>query len=129
MTIVVGHLATAEGQEALNAAIAEGERTGGEVVVVVSRRDGAVPETEDAELDQLGARFVDAGVTHQIRVVNESVDVADDLVSAALEVDAELLVIGLRRRSPVGKLILGSSAQRILLEAPCPVLAVKPARP
>ncbi|SDS44879.1 Universal stress protein family protein [Paraoerskovia marina] len=129
MTIVVGHLATAEGQEALNAAIAEGERTGGEVVVVVSRRDGAVPETEDAELDQLGARFVDAGVTHQIRVVNESVDVADDLVSAALEVDADLLVIGLRRRSPVGKLILGSNAQRILLEAPCPVLAVKPARP
>ena len=37
----------------------------------------------------------------------------------ANETDADLIVIGLRRRTPVGKLILGSNAQRILLDAPC----------
>jgi nucleotide-binding universal stress UspA family protein len=52
-------------------------------------------------------------------------DPADDLIQVAKDVDADFIVIGLRRRTPVGKLILGSNAQRILLDAPCPVLAVK----
>ena len=52
-------------------------------------------------------------------------DPAEDLISVADEESADFIVIGLRRRSPVGKLILGSNAQRILLDASCPVLAVK----
>ena len=52
-------------------------------------------------------------------------DPAEDLIAVAGETGADFIVIGLRRRTPVGKLILGSNAQRILLEAPCPVLAVK----
>jgi nucleotide-binding universal stress UspA family protein len=44
----------------------------------------------------------------------------------AREQGSDLVVIGIRRRTPTGKLILGSQAQRILLDAPCPVLAVKP---
>lgn len=52
-------------------------------------------------------------------------EAAEDLLDVAAREDAELIVIGLRRRTPVGKLILGSNAQRILLDASCPVLAVK----
>ena len=50
---------------------------------------------------------------------------SDHVLAVAEETEAELIVIGLRRRTPVGKLILGGSAQRILLDASCPVLAVK----
>jgi nucleotide-binding universal stress UspA family protein len=55
------------------------------------------------------------------------VDVGDELLRAMERDDAELLVIGVRHRSPVGKLLLGSLSQRLLLECPKPVLAVKPA--
>ncbi|ANC29987.1 universal stress protein [Isoptericola dokdonensis] len=119
MAIVVGHLSTAEGSEALGAAVAEARRRGTELVLVTGSPDGA-----SSELDALAERLAGAGVAH--RVVPGTGDLADDLVRTAAESGAELIVIGLRRRSPVGKLILGSGAQRILLDAPCPVLAVKP---
>jgi nucleotide-binding universal stress UspA family protein len=49
------------------------------------------------------------------------------VIDVAVEVDASVLVIGLRHRTAVGKLLMGSTAQRILLDCPCPVLAVKDA--
>jgi nucleotide-binding universal stress UspA family protein len=52
-------------------------------------------------------------------------DASEELVDIADRVKASLIVIGLRRRTPTGKLITGSQAQRILLDANCPVLAVK----
>ncbi|GAB3261392.1 hypothetical protein GCM10027562_24790 [Arthrobacter pigmenti] len=52
-------------------------------------------------------------------------DFADALIAEAEQHEATMVVIGLRRRSPVGKLFLGSTAQQILLQAHCPVLAVK----
>ena len=64
-------------------------------------------------------------VPYEIRQLVRGFEPAEDLISIAETSQAELIVIGLRRRSPVGKLILGSNAQRILLDAHCPVLAVK----
>jgi nucleotide-binding universal stress UspA family protein len=118
MAIVVGHLSTAEGKEALAVALSEARRRGSGVVVVGTGNPGS------DESGSFAARLADAGIDH--RLVDGTGDLADDLVRVAVESGAELIVIGLRRRSPVGKLILGSGAQRILLDAPCPVLAVKP---
>jgi len=53
-------------------------------------------------------------------------EASEEIVLAAHEARADLIVIGLRHRSPVGKLLLGSVSQQLLLECPKPVLAVKP---
>ena len=66
-----------------------------------------------------------ATVTAELRQMSADGDIAETLDDIATEVDASLIVIGLRRRSPVGKLILGSAASRILLTATHPVMTVK----
>jgi len=129
MSIVVGYLATPEGRAALETATVEAERRAERLVVVVSDRGDETAEQRlelDRVLDTVRAELDTRGVPHELRVLSRGRDVAEDLIGTAEEVSATLIVIGLRRRSPVGKLILGANAQRILLDSPCPVLAVKP---
>lgn len=123
MAIVVGYVPTKEGAAALAQAGQEAVLRKTSLVVINSDRDGAGEGYGDLQkaLDDLTGQGVDVE-TRQLVRGNEP---AEDLIAAAEELDAELIVIGLRRRTPVGKLILGSNAQRILLDAPCPVLAVK----
>ncbi|PFG37886.1 universal stress protein family protein [Georgenia soli] len=127
MAVVVGYVTTKEGSAALDAAVTEARRRDSRLVVVLARRSqGEESSTLEAEADTVRDLLDDADIAYDIRQLRRSEDVAESLVATAEEVGAELIVIGLRRRSPVGKLILGSNAQRILLDAPCPVLAVKP---
>ena len=79
----------------------------------------------ESQLEEVRSELRAAGVEHEVRQLVRGLDPADDLVNVANEVQADIIVIGLRRRSPVGKLLLGSNAQRVLLDAPCPVFAVK----
>jgi nucleotide-binding universal stress UspA family protein len=74
-----------------------------------------------AEIDR---ELAAAGVPHTVEH-RTGRDPVDEILELAGRDDVELVVIGLRRRSPVGKLLMGSAAQRILLGAPGPVLAVK----
>lgn len=129
-TVVVGYVPKPEGRAALGTAIEEARLRGSGLVVVVSQRRGgrgAEPEDVEAEavLAEVTQRLEGSGVEHEVRQLVPAVEPAEDLIAVAEETDAQLIVIGLRRRTPVGKLILGSNAQRVLLDAPCPVLAVK----
>ncbi len=122
-TVVTGYVPKPEGEAALLAGIEEAQRRGARLVVVHSLNDH---DAEPPYLVEARRVLADAGVDHELRVLERGADAADQLVDLAEEVAADLIVIGLRRRSPVGKLILGSNAQRVLLDAPCPVLTVKP---
>ena len=129
-TVVVGYVPKPEGEAALAAGINEAKLRGSKLVVVNSHRggqefDGSAAKAAEDDLGAIRAKLEEAGVDHDIRQLVRGFEPAEDLISLAEANSAELLVIGLRRRSPVGKLILGSNAQRILLDAKCPVLAVK----
>ena len=128
-TVVAGFVRSPEGQAAVDAAVEEVRRRGGRLVVVHSSRGGAEDPTGVIEdrvaLEQLEARLRGEGIDVVVRDFARGKDPAEDLADIAERENAALIVIGLRRRSPVGKLLLGSNAQQILLSADCPVLAVK----
>jgi len=129
-TVVVGYVAKPEGEAALGQAIEEARMRGLKLIVVSSHRGGqeydvAAAERVEADLEVVRQRLDASEVSYDIHQLVRGFEPAEDLISIAEANSAELLVIGLRRRTPVGKLILGSNAQRILLDAPCMVLAVK----
>jgi nucleotide-binding universal stress UspA family protein len=127
MTIVVGYIPNKYGEAALAAGLTEVRRRGGDLVVVNSSRGDALIDQKylgESGVAELEKRLVEAAVPASVR--HGLGDVADSIVEVASEVGAELIVIGIRKRSPVGKMLMGSVAQKVLIDAPCDVLAVKP---
>jgi len=129
MAIVVGYVPRAEGRAALRRAAEEARLRSTRLVVINSARGPGFGDDDnldhERELAEVRALLDADGIENEVRQLVRGHDPADDLIAVAAEVAADFIVIGLRRRTPVGKLILGSNAQRILLDAPCPVLAVK----
>jgi nucleotide-binding universal stress UspA family protein len=130
VAIVVGYVPTKEGRAALRRAADESLLRKSKLIVINSQRggrdyDGAEAERFETELSRIQGELDEVGIEHEVRQLVRGNEPAEDLIAVAEEEAADFIVIGLRRRTPVGKLILGSNAQRILLDASCPVLAVK----
>lgn len=126
--IVVGWTPDEYGAVAVEHAAAEAALAGSSVILVNGSKGDAYVDQRWAspeQLDEVRAGLEGRGVTVEVRQVVAQ-DVAEAVLTVAREVDATLVVLGIRRRSPVGKLLMGSVAQRVLLDAECPVLAVKP---
>lgn len=127
-SVVVGWTPDEYGAAALEHALADLAAHGGRLVVVNGSKGESLVDDRfagDEALQSLEQQLSAAGAPHDVRQVVGG-DVGDQVVKVAEEVDADLIVVALRRRTPVGKLLMGSVAQRILLGAGCPVLAVKP---
>ena len=130
MSVVVGYIPTPEGDAALAHAVVEARKRKVRLVVVNSSRGDALVDPRFAvqdQVDQLRASLEADGVDHEVVQAVRGHDAAEEVLDVAEQHRADLVVIGLRRRTAVGKLIMGSTAQRILLGARCPVLAVKAA--
>jgi nucleotide-binding universal stress UspA family protein len=127
--VVVGYVASPEGEAAVKQGIAEAKLRGCMVMVVYSdhgeKLDSATAVQRAEALDRVHALLHAADVEHDLRHLVRGKDPVSDVLDTATELNAELIVIGIRKRTPVGKLVLGSHSQSILLEASIPVLAVK----
>lgn len=132
MKIVAGFLRSPEGKAALDRAIEEARLRDAELYVVHSTKGGERDEAEtmasyDSELEAVDERLKSESIAYTIKRYARGQSPAEDLLTCAEDEGAEMIVIGVRRRTPVGKLVLGSNAQDILLKADCAVLAVKAA--
>ena len=126
MTILVAYVARPEGQAALDKGIDSATRRNAQVLVVnagAGGRDESIVDGYEGErvAERLTKLSIPAEFKHFVRG-KSTIEEIEDLVAA---MDVSVLIIGLRKRSPVGKLLLGSMAQDILLNVSCPVLAVK----
>ena len=130
--VLVGVTDAPEGRAALDRAIAEARLRQAGLVIVNHMRVGEPTERQvarfraaDERLERLQADLEKEGMEVRTRHAVGVSSPSHELLKAADEEQVDLIVIGIRRRSPVGKLVLGSTSQDVLLAANCPVLAVK----
>lgn len=129
--IVIGFVDTPQGHAALRAGVEEAMLRSEQVVVVHSSKGGIALDGSEAVSIKEALQTVQQDlqaehVSFQIRNLVRGNDVAEDLASVADEYGSDMIVIGLRHRTAVGKFLLGSDAQQIIQGAPCPVLCVRP---
>lgn len=129
MTIAVAHQVSPTSPIALQQALTEAKLRGTDLAVFHAVESIDPDQTESYRLgisDAIQKVCAGSDVTWQLHlVVANTADLGGTLVRLADEVGAEILVIGARRRSPVGKALLGSVTQTVILEANVPVLVVK----
>lgn len=128
MSVVVMYSPDEFGRAALSYGATEAARRGERLVVVNPTKGDSYVDTKFARDDELGAlRTSLERLDVESEILHDVVpDIAGAVLHAAATTGASLIVVGIRPRTPVGKLLLGSVAQRLILDAECPVLAVKP---
>ncbi|MGH3641178.1 MAG: universal stress protein [Mycobacterium sp.] len=126
--IVVGYTADEYGRAALEHAMTEASLRGTGLLVVNSTKGDAYADpafAKESQVHDVEERLKSCGLAYEL-IQPVGVDPVNELLEAMDRADAELLVIGIRHRNPVGKLLLGSVSQQLILECSKPVLAVKP---
>jgi nucleotide-binding universal stress UspA family protein len=128
MTILVAYAPRPEGQAALDKGLEIAKRRQERLVVVNASPGGNQEDPSKADVqdvERLEALLAASGVEAEFKQFVRGKSPVDEIEAMVEDLQVSLVVIGLRKRSAVGKLILGSVAQDILMTVSCPVLAVK----
>lgn len=126
--IVVGYSTGSFGRACLEHGITEARIRGTDLLVVNAVSEGRGHRHADAaEIAEVQIRLASSGVKFRISQPIGTTP-ADELLAAMDAPEAEMLVIGMRQRTQVGKLLMGSTSQQLLISCRKPVLVVKPTR-
>ncbi|MBW1695725.1 MAG: universal stress protein [Deltaproteobacteria bacterium] len=131
MNIMVCYDGSDVSKDALALAKNHAKAFNGKVLLVRSMQGGIdLPKREfdkaESELKELAEIFFKRhGIHCEPHLLVRGMESGEDLVQFANEHNADEIIIGVRKRSKVGKLIFGSTAQYVILEASCPVVTIK----
>ncbi len=128
MTILVAYVPRPEGQAALDKGIELAKSQKESLLVVNTSTGGSKENTSFADVqdyERVEAILTSSGLDAELKQFVRGKTAVDEINELVDTMRISMLVIGLRKRSAVGKLIMGSVAQELLLTVSCPVLAVK----
>jgi len=130
MKILVGYKGVNLGKDLLKIAVEHAKAFNGEVLIATSMIGGSKAEQakiKEAEenLEKVKSYFDEKDVPCQTHLLVRGFDAGEDIVNFAMEKAVNEIIIGVKSRSKVGKLLFGSTAQAVILQAECPVVTVK----
>jgi nucleotide-binding universal stress UspA family protein len=130
MKILIGYDGTSTAEDALMLCKVHAKAFDAETHVVISLEGGTKTPLEEIEkaktdLEYAGNQLKDEGIRYETHLLIRGMTPGEDIVEFAKEKNIDEIIVGVRKRSKVGKFLLGSTAQHVILEAHCPVLTVK----
>ena len=130
MKLIVGYDGSNSAKEALALAARHSKSFNASIDVVTSMETGTADEAEkirqaEKELKSIESDLNEKGIENNTHLLIRGMRPGEDLVNFAKENGADAIYIGVKRRSKIGKLLFGSNATFIILEAPCPVTLVR----
>ncbi len=130
MKILVGFDGSNSAKDALALAKKHAAAFDATVIIVSSLTGGSVTHAVEVEhatenLESAKKMFEEDGLQCETKLLVRGMTPGEDIVDYAKEKAIDEIIIGIKRRSKVGKLLFGSNAQYIIIKAPCPVVTIK----
>jgi len=130
MKILVGFDNSKASKAALMLAMKHAKAFASQILLATSLHGGSASDlvqtqTAEVNLNQAKEVFIQKGIPCESHVLVRGLTPGEDLVDFAKETDSDEIIIGVKKRSRAGKLLFGSNAQIVILNAHCPVVTVK----
>ena len=130
MKIIVGYDGSDVGRRALLLARDHAKAFAGKVYVLTSLVGGPQEKLEDIQKAEAGLEYAENllkrdNIPCEVHLLIRGLTPGEDLVEFANETEADEIIVGIEKKSKVGKFIFGSNAQYVIIEAKCPVMTIK----